>query len=59
MFSFCEPDIILLFALGKTKTKKSISSLEPRGLFFKGKGAHEPKAHTTGAYTGFSNMKHA
>ena len=25
----------------------------------KGKGAHEPKAHTAGAYTGFRSMKHA
>ena len=23
----------------------------------KGKGAHEPKAHTAGAYTGFRSMK--
>ena len=25
----------------------------------KGKGAHEPKAQTAGAYPGFLNMKHA
>ena len=25
----------------------------------KGKGAHEPKSHTAGAYTGFRSMKHA
>ena len=25
----------------------------------KGKGAHEPKAQTPGAYHGFLNMKHA
>ena len=50
---------MLLFALGKTKTKKLISSPEPRGLFFKGKGAHETKAYTAGVYTGFGSMKHA